>query len=44
MKLSPSASLHKDLLDAHLALRLHLMNEYESQIKQSKVTHYNLMS
>lgn len=44
MKLSPSASLPKDLLDARLALRQHLMNEYGSQLKRSKVAPYNLMN
>lgn len=44
MHFSPSVSLHKDLLDARLTLCLYLMNEYESQLKQSKVAHYHLMN
>lgn len=44
MQASPTASLHKDLLDARLALRQHLINEYENQLKRTKVAHYSLMN
>lgn len=44
MQLTPFASFHKDLLDARLTLRQHLMNEFDTQLKRSRVTHYTLMN
>lgn len=35
---------NRDLLDARLKLRQHLMFEFEAQIKYSKIKHYNLMN
>lgn len=42
LKLCPSVALHKDLLDARL--KLCQMNEFETQLNKSKVTHYNLIN
>lgn len=44
MKHAPSMTHHKELLDARLSLRQHLMADFESQLKKSKIRHYNLMN
>lgn len=44
LQCNPSSTNHKEILDARLQLRQLLMGEYESQLKKTKICHYNFMN